>query len=154
MAQHKPAPITSAIQVADENELAVPDIASLRGQARGSVPARTQVLAERQFIDQVFITERATHAIRRSAKVHDEAGAEAAQSFDFTNRIRRAYGDDFNDVQHATLNELDRAFGHGLATIANESIEALTNQAANGKRPSTEVTDWDVLCRWTKNKLT
>lgn len=148
MAQRKPVPIQSAIDVVTSDEVALARNAFAPARVRPHIPSRTEVQFERQLIRQHFQKERTANAIRLSAELNDEAVAEVTASLAYTQHLERGFGDDLSETERAFFATMKQLLITGTIGLTSEGIAALKEMAANGGLPDEAVTDWDVFCRW------
>src|SRR3712207_2341155 len=99
MAQRKPVPINSAVDIVGDGDVALPRNSFAPARVRPHIPARTEVQFERQLIRQQFQKERSANAIRLGAELNDEATGEVTASLAFTQHQERGFGDDLTDEE-------------------------------------------------------
>jgi hypothetical protein len=148
MAQRKPVPIQSAVEVVTSDEVALARNAFAPARVRPHIPARTEVQFERQLIRQQFQKERTANAIRLAAELNDEATAEVMASLAYAQHLERGFGDELTETEQAFFATMKRQLINGTIAMTSEAIAALTAMAVNGELPEEAVTDWDAFCRW------
>ena len=148
MAQRKPVPINSAIDVVGDGDVALPRNSFAPARVRPRIPARTEVQFERQLIRQQFQKERTANAIRLAAELNDEATAEVTASLSYTQHLERGFGDDLTDEERDFYVTMKQLLINGTIAMTSDGVAALKEMAANGELPLEAVTDWDTFCRW------
>lgn len=148
MAQRKPTPIQTGIELVPD-DLALPACDPIaRAIQRPAIPTRTQLLAERQAAAMQFQTERSKFAITKNAEIHDHASAEMTASLLYAKHLEHGFGDDLTEQERTAFGWLRQDVLDTTVVMATDAAARLRAMARDRGLPVTDVTPLEVIIQW------
>lgn len=153
MAQRKPTPIQTDIELVTDDMALAPRDSISRAILRPKVSTRSRMLAERQATAMQFQTGRTTFAITQSMEVHDHASAETTASLLYSKHLERGFGDDLSEDETQFFAGMRQIAMNASGTMTAEATARLAELAREGQLPSDDVETWEVALRIVQEKL-